>query len=56
MLIAKITGMPSIPEVDQKGHKYTCFVRSALCSVHMEPLYDLYALVNVIVIVIANLT
>ena len=30
-----------IPEGDQKGHKYTCFARSALCTVN---LYDLYAL------------
>ena len=32
----------SIPEGDQKGHKYTCFARSALFTGN---LYDLYALV-----------
>ena len=31
----------SIPEGDQKGHKYTCSARSALCTVN---LYDLYTL------------
>ena len=31
----------SIPEGDQKGHKYTCFARSDLCTGN---LYDLYAL------------
>ena len=33
----------SIPEGDQKGHKYTCFARSALCTGN---LYDSYALVR----------
>ena len=37
----------SIPEGDQKGHKYTCFARSALCR---ENLYELYALVVIVVI------
>ena len=35
----KVIGL--IPEGDQKGHKYTCFARSALCTWN---LYDLYAL------------
>ena len=43
----KVIGL--IPEGDQKGHKYTSFARSALCTGN---LYDLYALVIVIVIVI----
>ena len=37
----------SIPEDDQKGHKYTCFARSALC---IGNLYELYALVVIVVI------
>ena len=37
---AKVIG--SIPEGDQKGHKYTSFARSALCTGN---LYYLYALV-----------
>ena len=31
----------SIPEGEQKAHKYTCFARSALCTGN----YDLYVLV-----------
>ena len=34
----------SIPEGDQKGHKYTCFARSALFTGN---LYDLYALIKI---------
>ena len=41
----------SIPEAegDQKGHKYTCFAKSALCT---GSLYDLYALVVIVVTVV----
>ena len=34
----------SMSEGDQKGHKYTCFARSALC-IPIGNLYDLCALV-----------